>query len=77
MCLKSRHSLCIFYVVELQLKIAADFFSGMCRAIAETDYTLVGRVRIGGIETDQIVNKKVPLLIGPKDLQIIHKQVFC
>ena len=49
----------------------------MCRAMAETDYTVVGRVRIPGIESVKFENKKVPLLIGPKDLQMIHKQVFC
>ena len=49
-------------------------FSGLCRALSEKDYTLVGRVRIAG--TDSEKNSKVPLLIGPRDLHLIHQKVF-
>jgi len=49
-------------------------FLGLCRALSEKDYQLVGRVRFGGVDQTEV--QKVPLLIGPKDLHIIHQKVM-
>ena len=48
---------------------------GLCRALAEKDYQVVGRVRIGG-QGGCLESQKVPLFIGPKDLHIIHQKVM-
>lgn len=52
------------------------FLSGLCRALSEKDYQLVGRVRIGGMESIPVENHKVPVIIGPRDLYHIHQKVL-
>ena len=50
---------------------------GLCRALSEKDYTVVGRVRFPGSgDSASGTENRIPLLIGPKDLHLIHQQVM-
>ncbi len=44
----------------------------LARALSERDYQVIGRIRIG----QQPQFKKVPLLVGTKDLHLIHQKVI-